>query len=217
MSICVGCGLEVVDGILQVDVDGTTVTCGASGLTATATSFPGISTDACNGSKLGTDGKVWSPCPEGITGINNSASPNIGDIPLTMVTAGVYNFESVAVAITNTSACCTVSGMVSFMSGFQGSIEAQSLLTAQMAVKEDAGAFINSSPASYEIFHNLHATDSMAWSSNLYDQIHSSWAPGATHTWTARTRFTQTNGDGDVTAGGFFELQWNLVPTSCGC
>lgn len=217
ISICVGCGLEVVAGILQVDVDGTTIGCGANGIFAIAP-FPGISTDACNGTKLGTDGKVWSPCPEGIAFIDTNNSPQIGTIPLATVGPnGTYDFESVIVSITNTSACCTVSGIMSFMSGFTGTIDAASKLTAEMAAQEDGGAYVNASPASYEIFQNLHATDPLAWASNLYDQIWSTWAPGQVKTFRARTRFTQVTGAGDVLTGGVFELQWTLVPTSCGC
>src|SRR5688572_18058859 len=110
MAICVGCGLEVVDGILKVDVDGTTIQCGASGLFSPVAAFPGISTDGCNGSKLGTDGKVWSPCPEGIAGINNTAGTGAAFPTVIVGPNNTYDWNSVVVSITNTSACCTVSG-----------------------------------------------------------------------------------------------------------
>jgi hypothetical protein len=222
MAICVGCGLEVVDGILQVDVDGTTINCGGSGLFVVIP-YPGISTDACNGISLGTDGKIWSPCPEGIAGIDNNAGSGAA-FPTVMVGPNnTYDWDSVIVTITNTSACCTVSGMISFQTGFQGTLDPEAKLSSQMRINTDGGGFVPSSPSSYEVFHNVSTTTVQSWASNLYDQVFATFTPGQVRTFQAQERFTLISGpgtgaqDGTVDSGNIFEIQWTLVPTQCGC
>lgn len=216
MAICVGCGLEVVGGILQVDVDGTTITCGGSGI-AVVTPYPGISADACNAIKLGTDSKIWSPCPEGIAGINTTASIDAGLVPTVMTTPPAdFHYRSVVVNILNTSACCTVSGQLHIAAGLNGDLATSSRLDAHMSTSIDGGGFITAVPASDWILDNTTAS-TMIWACSLTDDFLVTLAPGADVDIQFRISLTLQSGSGNVNNLNVMEMQWVLVPTSCGC
>lgn len=143
-TVCVGCGLEVdeASGLLQVDVDGTSITCGAAGLQA---NFPAalvgsncidvvggavsvnLSTDACNGIECRANG-LYAPCPDSIiVGDNFDATGNIWPFEINTGGSATFNADSLCSApstcggpgnqsihVCNTT-CCGVAGFATII------------------------------------------------------------------------------------------------------
>lgn len=239
MAVCVGCGLQInpTSGLLEVlvrpgggigcDNAGSDAGLYLTGATTTGSNCIDVaggvvsinrSEDACNAIECRANG-LFVPCPEGHAGIQNAASPQIGDIPLTMTGTGPssYNFESEVTTITNPSNCCSLGGVISFMTNFQGTVPVNGYFTVQMFIQPDGGAYIGANPSAYEIVHNV-GNATMQWGINLWDTGWYPFDPGQTRTFRSKATFTNIAGTTSVIAGGGqFETQWTLVPTSCGC
>lgn len=119
-AVCVGCGLEVVDGLLAVDLAaGGGILCGDDGLYVSTSVLDPISPDACNGIVRRGNG-LYSPCPKALAFGIDTGSPQQGAVGA--VTAGVgpstntYGFTSDAIVIDN-PLCCAVKGKITIRAG----------------------------------------------------------------------------------------------------
>ena len=117
-SICVGCGLDVNggSGLLEVQLDPAGgITCGPSGLAATAVSFPGISPNDCNAITNPGNG-LYVACQDGVAASSAvQVSPQGSGLPQTTADSGSYGYlndnSTSSIHICNPT-CCTVSGIV---------------------------------------------------------------------------------------------------------
>ena len=199
-AVCVDCGLEVVDGLLQVELDPAGgITCGAGGLVA---NFPA---------------PPESVCPDAVTGLQQAT--NTVD-PVTMPLAvssggGTFVWKSGVITISN-PLDCEVSGTISIRAGglyleandgFYGQ--------AQLLVNPDGGGLVPAYPDTMMVFENQSGGVLHSAFNNLVDE-NLLVVPGAgSVTYQAAVEIGMFAGTGTVSGTIGFEFNWTLPQTGC--
>jgi hypothetical protein len=218
MALCVGCGFEVIDGILEHKLDPAgNITCGAAGL---AVAIPAvldpISPDACNGVERRGNG-LYVPCPDAVTGIIQNDSVNNDLLPLAV--SGVNNTYTFSSGGGNTIAnplCCDVSGIIAIRAGglyleaadgFYGSCKLQ--------INPNGVGLVDCSPDTTMVFENQSGSTVHTSFNNFVDENWISIPAGGSITYAAALVVFVNTGAGTLSGNIKFEYVLTLPQTEC--
>lgn len=215
MAVCVGCGFEVVDGILQHKLDPAGhMTCGAAGL---AVSIPGIldpiSPDACNGISRRGNG-LYSNCPDTITGAVNNTDA-IAPVTVSTGGAGTFDWPQDVVTVNNTL-CCDVGGRISTRAG------GIRLLThtgfyceANLDININGGGWGAAAPDTAIVFENQTGSDVHTALNGFLDENFLAISAGGSVTYQGRIHLHVLAGTADATGEIGVEINWVLPQINC--
>lgn len=185
---------------------------------------PIISDDACNGFECRVDG-MWAPQPQPAeSGIVTQVLNNLIGVP--MVTGNVVFYGNVCATITNTSTCCSLSGIVHVDFGNLGAtVQPNTLLRSGIEISTNGGGSWSAAgpPKNWDIDTNGFAaqTQHSLYGDDEFWVAPGSLGPGVALALCARLRLEVFNGSlllfmpaGAGAAGG--EINWNFVPSG-GC
>jgi hypothetical protein len=227
-AICVGCGLDVVDGVVEVQiVEGGGLACDPT--TGLSVNFPApsvldpISPDACNGIARRGNG-LYSPCPDAVLGAQDSASAQNSLLPLAITgTNNDYFFESDVVTITN-GLCCEVTGRITVLAGGLYVTAGTGFRAyGRLLVDINGAGYAAAFPETNRYVNNNGTGDIVADFNGLQDQNLLILAAGASATYRAEIQIHVDIGSGTLDQifspvsppGAGFEFNWELVQTGC--
>lgn len=225
MAICIGCGLEVVDGILVPKLDPAGhITCSDAGLAVPGgVTVPGVSPDSCNGFELRGNG-YYAPCPDSIVGTTLvQVSPQGSGLPQAVGDGGSFSYlndnSPTNIHICNTT-CCTVSGLVFVKVGdvyFQAS--PTFVGSAHLEVNINNAGFGSIEPTAITTFTNNGTGDSYA-AVDLDAHLFLSLAAGACvdYQWAVVFNIGESGADSHIrtnSVGPKFVTRWQLTQTGC--
>jgi fiber protein len=218
-SVCITCGLEVVDGALGVKLDPAGgITCDADGLAVTFPASEAISPDDDNGLERRGNG-LYAPCPSAVAGAVNQASINNDVLPLTIPTVAeaTYDFSGSTITITNPHPCL-VAGRIGIRGGGLY-LTASTAFYGQcrLMVDVDGAGFAAANPDTAMVFENTSGGNLRTAFNTFVDDNLLTIAPGDSVTYNARLSVLVHNNGANSTLSGEvrFEYVWTLPQCCC--
>lgn len=208
MAICVGDGLDVVDGLLVAKA----------------------SPDACNGLQVRANG-LWSECVNNIAGAVDQLSPqsvllpiaisNPSGNPLTPTTFGFLNDNSsTSIHVCNTT-CCTVTGSFDVtIGGLELDADPGFFGNMSIQLKFNSGAFAPVVPLSEWVANNVGGSTQRISFNGMSAPFTRALAPGecVDVQWAQVLSCAAGTGNlGSIGAGPRFTTRWMFVQTGCAC
>jgi hypothetical protein len=219
-AVCVGCGLDVVDGVLlpKLKADGGIV-CDGDGLHVVFPAgvvVPGVSPDACNGFVLRGNG-YYSPCPDAVTGIIQNDSINNDLLPLAITAGGgPYTFTSGTANTLSNPLCCDVSGIIAIRAGGLFLDAANTFYgSCHMQVNPNGAGLVNASPDTTKVFENKSGSNLHTDFNGFVDENHIVIPAGGSITYAAALVVDCVAGSG--TLSGVIKFEYVITLPQSGC